>query len=163
MQEQSIDFDRDVGLRSNHKNDVAAVLDAFTCAIQLGDLECIVAFYADPLVAFDLMPPLQFKDLAKYKDISWKQSFIDHFQFPITYQVVDRKIHAEDKIAFAHGLLRVEGVSKKGEVMEMWMRNTTCLQRIGGRWKISHEHNSIPIESNTMKGMINLEPEISLH
>lgn len=122
-----------------------------------------MSFYADPLVAFDIMPPLQFKDLAKYKEIAWKQTFVNHFQFPITYQVVDRRIHAEDEIAFAHGFLRVEGVSKKGEAMEMWMRNTTCLQRIGERWKISHGHNSIPIETDTMKGMSNLELVLLVH
>jgi ketosteroid isomerase-like protein len=50
----------------------------------------------------------------------------------------------ETGIAYCHGLVNLRG-EKIGEgTIDMWFRATWCLDRIGGEWKITHEHNSTP-------------------
>jgi ketosteroid isomerase-like protein len=40
----------------------------------------------------------------------------------------------------------------------MWWRVTVCYRKIDGRWKIAHEHNSVPFNVNNGKASLDLKP-----
>jgi len=53
-----------------------------------------------------------------------------------------------------HGI----NIDEKGPV-SFWMRETLCLERIGGDWKIVHEHTSVPFYmDSTLRPAFDLEP-----
>lgn len=38
----------------------------------------------------------------------------------------------------------MSGTRTDGERTDLWFRETVCLRKAGGAWKITHEHNSVP-------------------
>jgi len=149
----------------NHKNyqrdEVYQTMESFAEAIREGDIKHIMSFYSDEVVAYDMMPPLEFSGKDKYEK-SWQECFTSYFKFPLNFDYEKQKFSIEGNVAFTHALVHMSGESKDGEKMDMWMRNTTCLKKSGDKWLIIHEHNSIPMD-NEMKGLTNLHPENYLH
>lgn len=149
--------------RLNAQEEVKKIFSDFAAAIRSGKLDEIMDFYDRSIVAFDMMPPLQFIGLNKYQK-SWDECFTSYFEFPVQFEYVEQNIEVADDIAFSHSLVHMSGAAKKdGEKMEAWMRNTTCLKKLDGAWKITHEHNSVPLELETGKGMMNLKPHELAH
>ncbi len=51
------------------------------------------------------------------------------------------------------------GTKVDGEEVDLWTRTTVCLRRIGGAWRIVHEHTSVPFYMDgSFKAAIDLEP-----
>lgn len=48
-------------------------------------------------------------------------------------------------LAVAFGLSRMSGIKTDGTKVDSWSRRTIVLRRIGGSWKIIHEHASFPM------------------
>lgn len=149
--------------KTYQRDEVYQTLESFAEAIREGDLEHIMSFYSDDIIAYDMMPPLEFSGKDKYKK-SWQEYFINYFKFPVNFDYEKQKFTIEGDVAFTHALIHMSGEPKNGEEekMDMWMRNTTCLKKDGDKWLITHEHNSIPIDKE-MKGLANLHPENLLH
>jgi ketosteroid isomerase-like protein len=36
--------------------------------------------------------------------------------------------------------------------------STVCLRKIGGKWTVTHEHNSVPFDPETGKPSLDLKP-----
>lgn len=150
----------------NHKTyqryKVCQTLKSFAEVICKGDIKSIMEFYSDDIIAFDMMPPLEFTDKDKYQK-SWQEYFTNYFKFPVHFDYEKQKFSIDGDVAFTHALVHMSGELKDGEEkVDMWMRNTTCLKKVNGKWLITHEHNSIPMD-NELKGLVNLHPENLLH
>lgn len=142
---------------ATHDRDVRTHLVKFAAAIRGGNIEEIMSFYAPDIVAFDMMPPLEFRGLASYRK-TWEDCFTNYFEFPVEFEFVEQQIFVEGDVAFTYALIHTRGTGKDGRVLESWIRNTSCLRKFDGSWLISHEHNSVPLESETGKGLMNLKP-----
>ena len=144
------------------RDEVYQTLENFAEAIRIGNIEHIMSFYSDDVVAYDMMPPLEFTGKDNYQK-SWEDCFSNQFKFPIHFDYEKQKISIEGNVAFTHALVHMIGEPQFGEnKLEMWMRNTTCLKKFGDKWLITHEHNSIPVDSE-LKGLANLHPLNLLH
>ena len=144
------------------RDEVYQTLENFAEAIRGGDIKKIMSFYAEEVIAYDMMPPLEFTNKDKYQK-SWEECFTSYFKFPVHFDYEKQKFAIEGDIAFTHALVHMSGESKSGEKMNSWMRNTTCLKKFGAKWLITHEHNSVPLDMNTTKGLMDLRPENLLH
>lgn len=40
----------------------------------------------------------------------------------------------------------------------MWVRATSCCRRAGGKWLITHDHESVPFDAATGKTVIDEQP-----
>lgn len=147
---------------SAEQSEIKDVLDDFAEAIRNGDLDEIISFYSEDLTAFDMMPPLRFEGVEKYRRIAWKECFTDAFTFPVHYEWNEMKIEVQGDLAIAYGLIHMKGKFKGGDEMEAWLRNTTCFKQVDANWLISHEHNSAP-SSMDGKVLMNLPPDKSMH
>ena len=155
----SQDFNRSKTFQSpSVETEVRKFLDGYLEAYRGGNLDDILALYDADTTAFDMMPPLRFQGLSKYEG-AVEKCFTSYFSFPIRYEFVDQKIIADSDVAFCHGLTWMSGRSKKGEVMECWVRNTLGLKKINDEWKIVHSHDSVPLALEDAKGMLTLRPE----
>lgn len=140
-------------------SEVQEVFNSFAQAIKEGDLDGIMSFYSDEIVAYDMMPPLEYTSKKTYRE-SWKKCFTDYFKFPVQFSYENQKISVSGDLAFANGFVHLNARSKDGEQMESWLRNTTCLKKFDGSWMITCEHQSVPLDENTMKGLMDLKPEL---
>jgi ketosteroid isomerase-like protein len=65
---------------------------------------------------------------------------------PVDSEVRDLRITASEHVAFCHYLQRFRGPLASGGTLGMMVRYTTCLARTSGRWAVTHEHASAPID-----------------
>lgn len=138
--------------RAIDDTEVRQAIDNLVKAIRAKDLERVMAFYSPEIVSFDIEPPLQYVNTKH-----WKLTFAA-YQGPIGYEMRDLSITASDDVAFAHSLNHVTGTMKNGRKADMWVRWTACFRKINGRWLITHDHVSVPVDLETGKGLLDLKP-----
>ena len=100
----------------------------------------VMAHYAPDSVTFDLAPPL----ISTGADAKGLQAWFATWPGPIGYEIRDLNITAGDDAAFCHSLNRLSGTKTDGEKADVWFRQTLCFRKIGGEWKIAHQHESVP-------------------
>jgi uncharacterized protein (TIGR02246 family) len=145
--------------RSNaNEAEIRALIEVQVKAHRDKDAKAVLASFAPDSVTFDLAPPLRHsgagprteKDLAE-----WFKTW----QGPVSVEPRDFKIVADDSLAFCHGLIRITGTKTGGERADLWARQTVCLEKINGAWKIMHDHTSVPFHMDgSYKAAIDLEP-----
>ena len=117
-----------------------------------------MSHYAADNVMFVMAPPLQYTP----GNSPGKQGVEEWFATwdgPLGYEIRDLKITASDDVAFSHSLNRMSGTKTDGEKVDMWLRATLCFRKIGGQWKIAHEHESVPFYMDgSYKAAVDLKP-----
>jgi uncharacterized protein (TIGR02246 family) len=136
--------------------EVRALIDGYANAIRNHDIDGVVAAYAQDLMAFDVVPPLQNVGVETYRKV-WQQVF-EMLEKPIPYEIRDLSVTASDDVAFSHSLNRNGGTMKNGRKLNLWLRWTACYRKIDGNWKITHMHASVPADLQTGKALTELTP-----
>jgi ketosteroid isomerase-like protein len=71
----------------------------------------------------------------------------------------DLDVTVAGDLAFAHGLLHLTGSRTSGEQTDVWVRQTFCLRRVNGAWRIVHEHASVPFYMDgSYRAAVDLKP-----
>jgi ketosteroid isomerase-like protein len=102
-----------------------------------------MSLYAPDCVYFDVVPPLQFTGAAAIgrNFLRW----FAEYEGPIELDTSHQRIAVSGDVAFVHMLHRDSG-NKNKDYSGVWLRSTVCCQRVDGRWLITHEHISLPID-----------------
>lgn len=143
------------------EGEVRQLLEEFADSVRSGKIEDIMSFYDPSLVAFDVAPPLRFTSASEYQK-NWETMFTTAMKFPVTYEWSEEKIIASGDIALFHCLVHTAGEFKKPQEgqdssMDCWGRYTCCLKKTNNRWRIVHEHFSVPVGEDG-QGLMNLKP-----
>ena len=123
--------------------ELQALLDERVEACRAKDINRLMSLYASECVYFDVVPPLRFAgaDAIRRNFARW----FDEYDGPINLETSDLKIAASGDVAFAH-MLHLDSGNRNAEYSGVWLRSTVCCQRSNGRWLITHEHISLPID-----------------
>lgn len=125
-------------------------------AFEAKDLNGVMAVYAPEVVAYDLVPPLQFDGADDYrKDYA---ALFAQFSGPLKVSVPRIHIEQSGNVAFAFGLERLRGTTSDGKPVDMWVRFSDGWERRNGQWVIAHEHVSVPVDIATGKARLDLTP-----
>ena len=143
-------------VRSTDKADIRTLLDEWANALRVKDIDKILTFYSSDVVTFDVVPPLQYAGTQEYTK-SFRRMF-DAFQGPIAFETRDLIITVAADLAFGHSLVRTVGIMKNGEEIDRWLRRTVCLRKVGDKWRITHEHVSLPVNPESGKAVQDLQP-----
>lgn len=138
--------------------EIRNLYDRWAKAFEARDIDGIMAVYApgDAVIAYDIVPPLQYKGNAAYrKDYV---DFLAQFDGPIHVEYRDLRIISSGDVGFVHALERVTGKMKNGQPVDLWLRATSGLQKINGKWLIVHDHISVPADFESGKAMLSLQP-----
>lgn len=147
------------GISENAEIQIKKLMDNFRAAVLARDVDKIMSFYSSDVVAFDIIPPLQYIGAKAYRK-SWEKAFLDSASSENWgYDIENLKITANEDVAFCHGLNHCYGSSKDGKKMDMWMRSTHCFKRQNDKWLITHEQFSVPVDFETGKAVMDLKPE----
>jgi len=140
------------------KNEAAIrdLVDRLVKAVRAKDLDGVMSAYAPDLVAFDIVPPLQYVSAESYKK-PWRAVF-ELYEKPLQYEVRDLSITASDDVAFSHSLNLLTGTMKNGRKTDLWLRFTACYRKIDGKWLIAHLQASVPVDMGTGKALLDLKP-----
>ena len=142
--------------QTGEESGIRQLIDGFQRAIRAKDLDGVLSVYAPDIVSFDLVPPMQYVGIAAYRR-PWEETFAS-FEGRIGYQVSDLHITATDEVAFSHSLNRMSGTTKSGQTISMWVRWTACFRKLDGRWLVTHEQVSVPIDMESGRALLDLEP-----
>lgn len=137
--------------------DIRRRIDRLVEAIRAMDLEGVKALFAPDIVSFDVGPPLQ-KVGVEGKMKNWRDVF-EAFQPPLGYEIRDLTITSGGEAAFARGFARLSGTLKNGSTSGgFWVRYTACFRKLGGEWLIAHDHVSAPLDVESGRALLTLEP-----
>jgi uncharacterized protein (TIGR02246 family) len=123
-------------------------------AIRAKDIAALMEHYAPENVTFDLTPPTQVNGADAYRKNF--EAWFASTRGSIDYQVHDARITVGEDVAFSHCLGHVQSTRTTGEKTDYWVRVTTGFQRKNGRWMVTHEHVSMPLDMATMKAVTEL-------
>jgi len=138
--------------------EIRQVLDRWAKAFRAKDVKGIMSVYApgEGLVAFDIVPPLQYVGWEAYKKDY--QDFLAQYRGPLDVEFREVRIAAGDRVAYSHGLERIRATMANGQKSEMWVRFTQCYRKIDGHWLATHDHISVPVDLESGKATLSLQP-----
>ena len=130
---------------------IRAVIADRAAAMHNRDPERFVAHYASQITKFDLAPPLVYEGPEARDVEALRAWFASHPGGPVGYEIHDLAVTLSGDVAFCHSLNQVGGA--------LWFRSTLGLHKIGGAWRITHEHNSTPFYMDgSDKAALDLQP-----
>ncbi|MDY7554883.1 DUF4440 domain-containing protein [Pseudomonas veronii] len=135
---------------------IHTLIEQWKQAVVAKDIDKIVSFYADDIIAFDAVSALQFKGKVAYR-AHW-QACMEVCPGPGVFDFHELHIVAADNSAFAHWLAHCGGTGPDGVLKTCWMRVTVGYQRVDGQWKVVHEHWSAPFDMATGVALFDLKP-----
>ena len=134
---------------------IRALIDDWAQAMRAKDADEVLAHHAADVVTFDLAPPL----MSTGADAQGVQAWFSTWQGPLGYEVRDLNITVGDDAAFCHSLNRLSGTKNDGEMVDVWLRQTLCFRKIGGEWRIAHQHESVPFYMDgSYRAAVDLKP-----
>jgi ketosteroid isomerase-like protein len=137
---------------------IRELVEAKAAALRAGDPRGITAAYAEQVVVFDLAPPLrQHRD---FRDPGPVEQWLATFAGPLDYEVRDLDVSVGGDVAFCTSLNRLSGTpAGTDDAFELWHRVTLGLRKVAGRWRITHEHESVPFEMDgSGRASLSLKP-----
>jgi ketosteroid isomerase-like protein len=145
--------------QSQDELQIRQLMAEWEAAMHGRDAERIVARYAPEIVKFDLAPPL--RQLApEALDVERVRRWLSGFDGPIEYEIRDLSVTAGDEIAFCHSLNRLSATPHGSpQAFNLWFRATLGLRKIGGAWRVVHQHLSTPFYMDgSFKAAVDLQP-----
>jgi PhnB protein len=83
---------------------------------------------------------------------------------PVRIEMSHPSVAVDGRIAFAHGLSRMEGTKRGHGRGALWFRSTLCLKRAAGGWSVVHEHHSVPMKMDgSGLAATDLTPDTTTH
>jgi ketosteroid isomerase-like protein len=131
---------------------IKATLEGGCAAFVNGDAAAAMDFYSrsDKLVVFDISPPRSktYDQVKKTND-----DMLAAVDGKPTCEYVSLvPVILDSKFAYSMGVIHTTGKLKSGASFDFNERTTDIWQKIGGKWLIIHEHNSVPVDVMTGKG-----------
>ncbi|MGH8222022.1 MAG: YybH family protein [Woeseiaceae bacterium] len=122
--------------QNSKETQIRALVDRWARAVRAKDMDGVLANHTDDIVMFDVPMPLQSTGMEEYKK-TWDLFFDYNRGGPGSFDVTDLRITAGESVAFCHAFLKI---------FDSTARVTIGLRKEKGRWLVSHEHHSYPIE-----------------
>jgi uncharacterized protein (TIGR02246 family) len=129
---------------TTHRHDEAeirALINRWAKAVRDEDLAEIRADHDPDILMFDVPPPFMSRGLDAYM-ATWELFFRWQAK-PVQFDFHDIDITAGEEVAFATAIGRCCDLSS-GEKVDLEFRLTMGLQKRDGKWRIMHEHHSVP-------------------
>ncbi len=134
---------------------IRAVIDAMMKAVRTNDVEAFLRHCAPDIVVFDMLAPLQQKGWEALRR-SWGIA-LQGFEGPIEYEIDHLDIAMSGDIAMSRSLAHFGGTTKEGTRVANHLRSTLGFRKIGGEWKLVHQHVSVPFDMTSGRALLNLE------
>lgn len=131
-------------------------LERWTKAFSTKDADAVMALYSDDVVAYDVVPPLEYIGKAAYR--ADYQQFFSQYDSDLKVELRDLHVGASGDLGYAAGLELISGTLKRGKKSEVWLRFTSLFRKSEGHWLDFHDHVSVPADVATGKAMLELKP-----
>ena len=121
---------------------IRALIERWSKAVRDEDRAGIRANHDADILMFDVPQPLLSRGLDAYM-ATW-EGFLSNVEKPISFAFHDVEVTCGEDVAFATAIGRCVDINKEGKREPLEFRLTMGLRKIGGQWRITHEHHSLP-------------------
>jgi ketosteroid isomerase-like protein len=130
---------------TDDERQIRQLIEDRAAALRVKDTDGMVRPYAEDSVIFSLAPPLRQPGDARD---------------PEPIEVRDLTVTIGGDVAICTSINRLTATPRGGtEPFDLWHRVTLGLRKIGGRWQIIHEHESVPFEMDgSFRASLDLKP-----
>jgi uncharacterized protein (TIGR02246 family) len=128
--------------QSKDEMEIKALIERWAQAVREENRAGIRADHDSEILMFDVPFPFLSTGLDAYMK-TW-DIFFARAERPVVFNFRDVKITAGEAVAFATATGRCVDIDPQGKREELEFRLTMGLQKIDGRWRIMHEHHSLP-------------------
>ena len=144
--------------RVNDDAEINASLQRRLAAVSARDIDGLMAYYVpdESLLVFDAMTPRQYVGAAVMRK-NW-ESFLADYPTTVRAEVSEWKTQTAGTLAAGHGIFRVVGLDKGGNPSDISVRFTDVFRKIDGKWLVTHEHVSWPVDLTTGKADLGSKP-----
>ena len=129
----------------SHHDDVQAIralIGRWAQAVREEDLAAIRADHDSDILMFDVPPPFLSRGLDAYM-ATWRL-FFSSVEKPVSFSFEDIDVTAGSDVAFATAKGNCVNIDRAGRREPLEFRLTMGLRKIDGKWRIMHEHHSLP-------------------
>src|ERR1700722_16328728 len=127
---------------SDDERAIRALIERWAAAVRNEDRATIAAHHDPDMLMFDVPPPFLSRGLDAYM-ATW-ETFFSMVQKPIAFDFRDIEITAGTDVAFATAIGNCVNIDSKGRREPLQFRLTMGLRKLDGRWRVMHEHHSLP-------------------
>ena len=130
---------------------IQALEDTYNEGLNSKDVDKVMSVYAPgkQLFVFDVVPPREYKGWEAYKKDF--EGLFSAFPGPVKNTISEQAIHVVGAIAYGHNIQTSEFTGKDGTKISIVARTTDIYRKTKGKWLIVEEHNSVPVDLDTMK------------
>ncbi len=121
---------------------IRVLLEQWAEAVRRHDYDGILANHDGDIMMFDVPPPMRVLGLAEYRS-TWDLFFRGHSPSD-AFDILDLTVVADENVGFAIAMMRCGGKHNGNESYLLDFRLTVGLRKIAGRWRVVHEHHSVP-------------------
>jgi uncharacterized protein (TIGR02246 family) len=125
-----------------NENEIRALIEKWARAVREENRAGIRADHDPAILMFDVPPPFSSRGLDAYM-ATW-ELFFACAEKPVAFDFDDVQITAGNDVGFATATGRCVDLDPQGKRAELKFRLTMCLRKLDGRWRVVHEHHSIP-------------------
>lgn len=144
------------GARMEAELTIRRLFDEWCDASTSKDLDRSMAPIASSIVSYEHSSPLQYDDIDQIRE-ECRRGFeraADDFR----WTVPDLAVIVDGDLAVTWGLNRMADRLADGSEEVTWSRGTRVFQRSNGRWMMTHQHVSFPIDPTTGIAAMDLTP-----
>jgi ketosteroid isomerase-like protein len=127
---------------SKDELEIFGLIERWAKAVRGEDRTTIREDHDPGILMFDVPPPFQSRGLDAYM-ATW-ETFFAFVEKPVVFDFRDVEITAGDDVAFATAIGNCVNIDAQGRREPLQFRLTMGLRKIGGRWRVMHEHHSLP-------------------
>lgn len=141
--------------RAADETTIRILLEDHAQALRGKDADGVLAHHAAEFVQFSLAPPLR----SMAADKEGLQAWFATWQGALGYERRETRTVIGGDVGFSYSFVRLSGTKTDGSHNDIWFRQTIGLKRIGGEWKIVHEHDSVPFYMDgSLRAAVDLKP-----
>jgi len=127
--------------------EIVQSVEQWAAAVRSCNVDRIMSHYlkSEDIVLFDAIPPLEYRGWTAWQK-NWRDSLAGIRQID-RWELSGIRARASGDLGYCSAKWRLEMTTQDGGKVALDGRLTQVLQKIGGKWKVIHEHMSVPMAS----------------
>jgi uncharacterized protein (TIGR02246 family) len=127
---------------SNDELEIRKLIEQWAKAVREENRAAIRADHDPNILMFDVPLPFFSRGLDDYM-ATWER-FFSSSERPVAFAFHDVQVTCGQEVAFATAVGRCVNIDTSGKREPLEFRLTMGLRKIDGRWRVMHEHHSLP-------------------
>jgi ketosteroid isomerase-like protein len=127
---------------SNDEADIRTLIERWAKAVREENRADIRADHDHAILMFDVPPPFLSRGLDAYM-ATW-ETFFSSAEKPVVFAFHDVQVTCGQDVGFATAVGRCVNIDTNGKREPLEFRLTMGLRKLEGRWRVMHEHHSLP-------------------